>query len=182
MTEPKKCIDCGREKPITEFYTNGILNGKERHRPECKQCHILRVMKDYKRKPPLEKKCIYCGDNIRHMYRRKGGDVCSKKECRQKYCHDYYEKIKKEVFDFLGGKCSNPDCPIPPDKMDIRCLQIDHVHGNGLKDFKNSRGVGAAYLLYVLEKIKAGSKDYQILCVYCNWVKRYDNKEYGCRV
>ena len=64
MTEPKKCIDCGREKPITEFYTNGILNGKERHRPECKQCHILRVMKDYKRKPPLEKKCIYIGDLV----------------------------------------------------------------------------------------------------------------------
>ena len=33
----KKCRDCGIEKPLTEFYSDGT-RAKSR-RPECKRCH-----------------------------------------------------------------------------------------------------------------------------------------------
>jgi len=165
-----KCIDCGKEKPLSKFYTNGIFRGKQRYRPECKQCHILRVMKDYKRKPPVEKKCIYCEDTIRLMYRKDVGNVCSKKECRYKYNKDHYKKIKNEIFDLLGGKC------VVCGFSDRRILQIDHVHGGGKKEYR-SFGFGLVFLLVVLKKIQDGSKDYQLLCPNHNWLKRVENKE-----
>ena len=87
----------------------------------------------------------------------------------------YYQKkvpeLKREIFTLLGGKCSSPDCPILPEKMDPFCLQIDHVHNDGWKTRKQRRGI--AYWRRTLKAIKNGSGDYQILCVYCNWKKRW---------
>lgn len=172
------CIDCKQEKPLKEFYTNGLykngkLIGKQRYRPECKKCNVLRAMKNYTVKPPVERKCIYCGKIMRLVYNKNRGNVCSRKECRYQYNHDYYEKIKNEVFDLLGGKCVQ--CGF----SDRRILQIDHVHGHGNKDYKGFRGMGPSYLLHVLERIKNGSKDYQLLCPNHNWLKRVENKEGG---
>ena len=86
-------------------------------------------------------------------------------------------KIKNEIYQLLGNECSNPNCPIPKEKMDIRCLHIDHVHGGGSSGKnKNGRCTPLAYRK-ILQAIKSGSKDYQLLCAYCNWLKRYTNKE-----
>jgi len=90
----------------------------------------------------------------------------------------YYYKIKAEIFNLLGNKCNNPECPIPIEKLDPRCLQIDHVNGGGCSA-KRSKENPSCYSYYkrILEEIKAGSKNYQLLCVYCNWQKRFLNKE-----
>ena len=75
-------------------------------------------------------------------------------------------KRKLEIFGLLGKKCIR--CGF----SDPRCLQIDHVKGGGCKEkgkFKNYN----LYLKMVLEKIKSGSKDYQLLCANCNFIKRY---------
>lgn len=86
-------------------------------------------------------------------------------------------KTKTEIFHLLGDKCSNSNCLIPNGCTDIRCLQIDHVNGNGSKE-KRRKG-GEMYYRIVLKEIKAGSKDYQLLCANCNWIKRYNNREDG---
>lgn len=62
--ETKKCTKCGKELPLTEYYSRG--NG--RLRSECKQCHNAYVRKkyaerkDWVNKIKLEKGCQKCGE------------------------------------------------------------------------------------------------------------------------
>ena len=88
------------------------------------------------------------------------------------------KKKRWELIDLLGGKCSNPDCPIPIEKIDKRALQIDHVYGGGTKERKQLTTHQLEIIL--LKRIKSGEKiqDYQLLCAYCNWMKRYEKKEW----
>lgn len=90
-----------------------------------------------------------------------------------------YEKTKQEIFDLLGNKCSNPNCLVPNGCTDVRCLQIDHVHGGGRQEVIKimKKGCAITYYKMILEKIKLGSKDYQLLCANCNWIKRFEGKE-----
>ena len=104
------------------------------------------------------------------------------KEKQKEYIRAYNKqrkrRYKKEIFDILGHKCNNPLCPIPRDLMDERALVIEHVKGHGRKE-RMLRSNSTAYIYYkrVLDKIRNGSKEYQILCMYCNWLKRFTNKE-----
>lgn len=34
----KVCLHCGKEKPLTEFYSNRQKYRRVQHRPECKSC------------------------------------------------------------------------------------------------------------------------------------------------
>ena len=79
------------------------------------------------------------------------------------------KKLRQEIIQFFNGKCSNPNCPIPPEKMDSFCLQIDHIRNDGRND---KRSEFAYYYARVLESIKNNEGKYQVLCVYCNWLKR----------
>ena len=90
--------------------------------------------------------------------------------------HKKLKQDKIELFQLLGNKCANPNCPISPERMDERCLQIDHINGNGCKERKKE-GRGATLYRNILKRVKAGSKDYQLLCVYCNWLKSFEQKE-----
>ena len=108
--------------------------------------------------------------------------VINNKEKVYTNSRNWWHRLKQEIFELLGTKCSNPNCPIPSEKLDIRALQIDHVRGGGMRHIKNVPR--NHYYKSILNEIKAGSKDYQLLCAYCNWMKRFENKEYrhgrGC--
>lgn len=83
--------------------------------------------------------------------------------------------LRLRILKLLGNKCANPfNFPHPDWCNNVRCLQIDHVRGNGAKWRKvfGSRNYSRIY-----EEIQKGSKDYQVLCANCNWIKRYTNKE-----
>ena len=84
--------------------------------------------------------------------------------------------IRKRIIILLGSKCANPNCPIPRDKLDPRALQIDHVHGKGNEQRRKHCN---AYDLYrqILKVIKSGSKDYQLICDYCNWLKEFEHED-----
>lgn len=100
----------------------------------------------------------------------------SRESARNRYCKNI-DEIKR----LLGNKCSNPNCPIPQEKMDIRLLQIDHVNGGGRKEaegFPNRASLNR----FILKQVKKGSEDYQLLCVYCNWMKRLERKEFKQRI
>jgi hypothetical protein len=137
--------------------------------------------------PPLtdeEKRLRHNKSN--RKYREKNKKKCLKYEREyqkqnikkiKKQKQNLEQKIKKEIFELLGNKCNNPDCPIPHDKMDIRALQIDHINGGGNKERKEMKLYGYRFYKYILYSIKNGSKDYQLLCAYCNWIKRYENNE-----
>jgi len=88
-----------------------------------------------------------------------------------------YFSLKNKIFILLGNKCVNPyNLPHPNWCNDPRCLQIDHVNGRGNKEKKTFKCY-YNYLKYILKQVQNGSKDYQLLCANCNWIKRYENNE-----
>jgi hypothetical protein len=80
----------------------------------------------------------------------------------------YRDNLRAIILKRLGGKCK---CGF----TDPRALQIDHVNGGGAAD-KRGKGLDT-YYRHVLDKIAAGSRDYQILCANCNWIKRAERGE-----
>jgi hypothetical protein len=82
----------------------------------------------------------------------------------------YRNKIRMKIIELLGGKCVR--CGF----SDIRALQIDHVNGDGYKD-RRRYNCDVKYRK-TLKEIKDGSKRYQLLCANCNWIKRWENKEW----
>lgn len=145
----KQCSKCGFIKPISEFW-------KERKdRIElhcwCKDC---------------------CRQSTKETMRKLRKNPEFKK--REKEFRERRRDSKKlEIFELLGNEC------VRCEMGDFRCLQIDHVHGNGKYDVSRSKRGSETYYNHVLRRIKAGSKDYQLLCANCNWIKRYENKEDG---
>lgn len=75
--------------------------------------------------------------------------------------------IREEIIKMLGGKCVICN-------YDGIAIQIDHVKGNGCKHKRLTR---SAYYKLILEEIKNGSKDYQLLCATHNIEKKFNNHE-----
>ena len=83
----------------------------------------------------------------------------------------HYEN-RNEIIKLLGNKCI--ECGF----SDVRALQIDHVRGNGSKERNQFRKKSPyAYYRDILREIKDSSKDYQLLCANCNWIKKIEKRE-----
>ena len=80
----------------------------------------------------------------------------------------------------LGGKCScehtdcwhNGSCKV----ADRRCLQIDHINGDGNVD-RRRFATGEAMFRHYLENLSSEECRVQVLCANCNWMKRLWNEE-----
>ena len=92
----------------------------------------------------------------------------NKIEKKKKVKH-YFQVRRKAALAILGDKCIK--CGFD----DPRALQIDHIHGNGAKDRKS---ITKVYWNAVIESVIKEEDKYQLLCANCNWIKRYENKEY----
>ena len=100
------------------------------------------------------------------------------KQNQKDWINKYHRNLRIKIIQLLGGKCANPYNLNHGDFIaDRRCLQIDHINGNGRKE-RITFPSTSAYQNYILKQIKAGSKDYQLLCANCNWIKRVMNKEF----
>lgn len=104
--------------------------------------------------------------------------MAKSKIARSKATKTYRIKLREKIIDLLGGKCTNPYNLNHGDfTTDSRYLQIDHVNGGGNKErIRNNHNIVLFYLS-ILKKIKEGSKEYQLLCANCNWIKRHVNDE-----
>ncbi len=137
-------------------------------------------------------KCIRCGDTaIAH----KGLGLCvtcydkgrdrtnaNSRASQSKYRRNNRQKIKESqrkyhlkkrqtLLDLMGNKC----CKCGFD--DKRALQIDHINGGGIKERKKYNTKD--YHRIVLKSIRNNEQKYQLLCANCNWIKRYENREWG---
>jgi hypothetical protein len=115
----------------------------------------------------------YKSDSIFREYKREYTRIYQfthRVECRE-YAKKCNLKRRFEIFKDLGTKC------IRCGETDWRCLQIDHVNGNGAKERHKFPTNSASYYLHILKQLEEGSKEYQILCANCNWRKRYENNE-----
>jgi hypothetical protein len=148
---------------------------------------------NYKRKNTTErnaKKRQYRKDNLELVKSIQQKSYLKHKEQRKEYCKThkkerhitekkYREKIKFKIFELLGNKCANPYNEHKEPYINFKALQIDHINGGGRKE--RNKVNGTRFYLDILSEIKLGSKDYQLLCANCNWIKRYENREYGGR-
>jgi len=114
-----------------------------------------------------------------------------KKDCREKALQDplrafkyragyqrkWAQKVRDKVIEKLGGRCSSPNCGwINSDGSqgctDRRCLQVDHVRGDGSSERKNLN----YFQIYQKVLLDAEGR-YQLLCANCNWIKKNLNQE-----
>jgi hypothetical protein len=84
----------------------------------------------------------------------------------------YRHKWRWEIINILGNKCAK--CGYD----NLGALQIDHINGKGKYHVRTFNGNRYSYYKHIYEDIKMGSKDYQILCANCNWLKRFERQEY----
>lgn len=112
----------------------------------------------------------------RDNYLKNRKQILSRKRLREPN-----DEVRTEILSLLGNRCSNPNCAVIGGMTDIRALQIDHINGGGRKEIEkfSSR---YAYYKYVLEQLKAGSKEYQCLCANCNWIKIHEKREFKRRI
>lgn len=82
-----------------------------------------------------------------------------------------YTALRSRIVAALGGRC------IYCGFSDPRCLQIDHINGDGAEE-RRAHG-GMSYLTNILADIESGR--YQVLCANHQWIKRFDNMEDGRR-
>lgn len=88
-------------------------------------------------------------------------------------------RIKKEIFELLGNKCANPFNLNHGDFLiDWRCFVIDHINGHGNEERRKFGTHTDDYFKHILGELRNGSKDYQLLCSNCNWIKRHTNNEH----
>lgn len=88
---------------------------------------------------------------------------------RKAFSKEYHFRLRNSILEMLGKSCIR--CGFD----DVRALQIDHVNGNGHIQRKEKKGKFVYKI--ILEEILAGSKDYQVLCANCNWIKKNENNE-----
>ena len=80
-------------------------------------------------------------------------------------------KLREQAMLALGGVvCNSIECG----KTDIRCLQIDHIHKGGTKEFRN---IGTRKIYMKIRDDPSCRSDYQVLCANCNIIKRLINGE-----
>ena len=107
------------------------------------------------------------------------------------YRHDDYikqgrrnrQRIRTEINSFFGGQCeckySNcwhiGHCRI----RDFRILQMDHVNGGGRNKINGRHNSLYTRHAFIRNDPKRARKEFQLLCVGCNWIKRWENKEYA---
>lgn len=84
-------------------------------------------------------------------------------EKSHKITHKHRKKLRIEMIDEYGGKCS--DCGI----SDYDVLSIDHIDNTGSEDRKN--GLYGYNLYRKLKKESWPKHNYQLLCRNCNWKK-----------
>jgi hypothetical protein len=127
--------------------------------------------KKWKLEHPEEMKII----NKRWYDKRKKDEEFKRK--RLERLKEWRRKIRRKVIDGLGGKCIHHMKNFGCECIDWRCLQIDHIKGNGLKELKIFQNQRANYYKKVLKSIEDNKNEYQLLCANCNWIKKFENDE-----
>src|SRR5688572_23978658 len=79
------------------------------------------------------------------------------------------KRYRSEILSLLGNECCQ--CGF----TDLRAMNIDHKFGGGTKDRYRC---GSNFYKRVLDRIRSGKHDLQLLCANCNQIKRYTHNEY----
>ena len=102
------------------------------------------------------------------------GGISKDKNHVKDFLKNHLRRIRRATLEALGGKC------VRCEFSDFRALQIDHINGGGSQERKTLAFRGTFHK-HVLKSFLAKEGKYQLLCANCNWIKRCENKEIGCK-
>lgn len=143
-----------------------------------------------------QKQCSQCKEfkelNADNFIPRKIGNIgwhAACKRCRSKASAAYEKKrrrvnpdydsskkartkVKLEVLrHYGGGQLQCAGCPF----TDYRALTLDHINGGGNQ---HRKGKGSGVQFYRWLKKNGYPDGIQVLCMNCQWIKRYENQEH----
>lgn len=88
----------------------------------------------------------------------------------------YNQKLKEEILTYYNNKLS-PECVVCGEKR-TQCLLIDHIKGDGyIQRRVGSPSAGSHFYRWL--KKQGFPEGYQTLCMNCQWIKKFANKEFG---
>ena len=167
-----------------------------RKSPQCNQCGIAQL-KLSKKQPSICNKCNIplTNDNTTKSYY---GNICRAcynlyhKKVQPKHGKRYYVKTKEQRAGYFKIRAEqkkkdrwavrlevvshySPDmCCVKCGFNDIRALSVDHINSDGSKHRKEDK---SARFIYKWLKKHDYPEGFQILCMNCNFIKRYENNE-----
>jgi hypothetical protein len=168
INNKSKCYVCGKVvSKIDGGNKNGILC------IECKnKCCICKITFNSKNKYLNTRFCISCKKDFeRNNSRRRSMSDPQLWRIKSDECKN---KTKIQVFQYYcGGDIKCAKCPYD----DIRALSIDHINGDGKDHFDEKGRKLSGEKLYRWLKRNNFPIGFQILCMNCQFIKRYENKE-----
>lgn len=107
-----------------------------------------------------ERKFRMMTDTVRQRY------INNHQEELEAFAHYTNQDLRRMVFDLIGREC------VRCGELDIRCLTVDHIDGNGSAERKQ---MGARFVyIKIIGRRGAG---YQCLCLNCQAIKRIEQNE-----
>ena len=145
------CTKCVEFKSPAEFYfrKSRTKTGQKVPLGPCKTCHNAHMRE--------------CQDPEKQQRAKREWSKANPHVAR-----DWYRNIRKETIELLGGECNC--CG----ESEFMFLAIDHIQGGGRKHRTQKKG-GGNYQVDILKRIKAGSRDFQLLCHNCNMGKHLND-------
>lgn len=108
-------------------------------------------------------------------YNKRWSKTGAGKECHRRSQQQLRGRVKLLVLKYYGnGKLACVKCGFTDD----RALTIDHINGGGsrhIKGLKLQRGGSSFYHWLIKNNYPVG---YQTLCMNCQLIKRFENKEW----
>lgn len=171
--------------------------------PQCNKCGIQQMKKS---KDKGQQPCRACESMSDLMNRKKYGNICRScynnihAEFQKKHAKDYYLKHKSkrdeynkkrrtensEIVNYISNKSYHKTrievlAHYSPDLRCIECgfdkhtsaLSIDHINGDGCSHRKEIGGQNMYYWI----KQNNFPNNLQVLCMNCQFIKRYENNE-----
>ena len=128
-----------------------------------------------------EARRLYQDELNRRRKERYATDEMWRQQFKGEKAYQRHRAKRDAIILYLGGRCSNSNCAwINTDGTrgctDSRCLQIDHVHGDGAER-RRTKEEGSKSILYNTVLKTTPGEIYQFLCANCNWIKREQKKE-----
>lgn len=162
--ETKRCSLCRTELPTAEFHNNSdTKDGLARY---CKKCASERCREAYRRMSSEEKASLLT----------KVSQYSKSHRCdRRQQNVEYRRRKKQEVFShYCSGvpQCQRCGCD------NLCTLSIDHIDGNGAQH-RSDEGVKAGSNFYQWLKKQGYPDGFQVLCMNCQFIKRYENQEFA---
>ena len=117
----KTCSKCGIEKPLTEYHSAGIIDGKKYIRGECKVCQrkvVKKRVKNIKEQYVTWKKTLKC-------------NRCGFDDHRALQFHHQDEK-EHNIADMFRGGFSLENIKKEAEKCEVLCANCHQLHHSSL--------------------------------------------------